>query len=101
VPRLVDALHKLCHDLLSLQAGGTPRFYSAAALAPATRPAPPPLASLVAWQADLLRAARHEEHPWHASLRVDALVAQAAALWQTARVAPPGRVGALATLPGK
>jgi DNA polymerase III subunit delta' len=101
VPRLVDALHKLCHDLLTLHAGGTPRFYSAAALATAARPSLPTLASLVAWQADLLRAARHEEHPWHASLRVDALVAQAAALWQTARVAPPGRAGALATLPDR
>ena len=61
----------------------------------------PPLAALVAWQKELLRAARHDEHPWHAALRVDALVAQAAALWQTARVASPGRGGALATLPGR
>ena len=98
VPRLVDALHKLCHDLLSLHSGGTPRFYSAAALAAAARPALPPLAALVAWQKELLRAARHDEHPWHAPLRVEALMAQAAALWQTARVAPPGRGGALATL---
>ncbi len=101
VPRVVDALHKLCHDLLTLQAGGAPRFFSAAALAPAARPALPPLAALVAWQKELLRAARHDEHPWHAPLRVEALTAQAAALWQTTRVAAPGRGGALATLPGR
>jgi DNA polymerase-3 subunit delta' len=101
VPRLVDALHKLCHDLLCLQSGGVPRFFSAAALAPAARPALPPLSALVAWQKELLRAARHDEHPWHAPLRVEALVAQAAALWQTARVAAPGQGGALATLPGR
>lgn len=101
VPRVVEALHKLCHDLLCLSAGGTPRFFSAAALAPTTRPTLPSLAALAAWQAELLRAARHDEHPWHASLRTEALVAQAAALWQTARVAAPGRGGALATLPGR
>ena len=99
VPRVVEALHKLCHDLLCLQAGGTPRFFSATALAPAVRPALPPLTALVAWQTELLRAARHDEHPWHAGLRVEALVAQAAALWQTARAATPRRGGALATLP--
>lgn len=99
VPRVVDALHKLCHDLLCLQTGGAPRFYSTASLAPSARPTLPAWGALVAWQKDLLRAARHDEHPWHASLRVDALVAQAAALWQTARVAAPGQGGALATLP--
>jgi DNA polymerase III subunit delta' len=101
VPRVVEALHKLCHDLLGLQVGGAPRFFSAAALAPAARPALPAIQALVTWQAELLRAARHDEHPWHATLRTEALVAQAAALWQTARVAAPGRVGALATLPGR
>jgi DNA polymerase III subunit delta' len=101
VARVVDALHKLCHDLLALRSGGTPRFFTTAALAPAAHPALPPLQALAAWQNELLRAARHDEHPWHAPLRVEALVAQAAALWQTARVAAPGRGGALATLPGR
>jgi DNA polymerase III subunit delta' len=101
VPRVVDGLHKLCHDLSALHAGGTPRFFTAAALALAARPALPPLQALAAWQTDLLRAARHDEHPWHAPLRVEALVAQAAALWQTARVAAPARGGALATLPSR
>ncbi len=101
VPRVVDALHKLCHDLSALHAGGNPRFFTAAALAPALRPALPSLQALLAWQTELLRAARHDEHPWHAPLRVEALVAQAAALWQTARVAAPAPGGALATLTGR
>jgi DNA polymerase III subunit delta' len=101
VPRVVDALHKFCHDLWALHSGGTPRFFTSAALAPALRPALPSLAALVAWQTELLRAARHDEHPWHAPLRVEALVAQAAALWQTARVAAPARGGPLATLTGR
>ena len=99
VPRVVDALHKLCHDLLGLHLGAVPRFFSAASLAPAARPVLPSLAALSAWQKELLRAARHDEHPWHAALRVEALVAQAAALWQTARAVAPGKGGALATLP--
>jgi DNA polymerase III subunit delta' len=99
VPRVVEALHKLCHDLMSLHAGGMPRFYSATALAPAARPALPPLAALSGWQKELLQAARHDEHPWHAPLRVEALVVQAAALWQTPRAAPTSRGNALATLP--
>ena len=101
VPRVVDALHKLCHDLFTLRAGGIPRYFSAGALATTARPELPSLEVLAAWQIELLRAARHDEHPWHAPLRVDALVAQAAGLWQTARVAVPGRGGALATLPGR
>jgi DNA polymerase III subunit delta' len=101
VPRVVDALQKFCHDLLALHSGGAPRFFMSAALAPATRPVLPPMPALVAWQTELLRAARHDEHPWHAPLRVEALVAQAAALWQTARVAAPARGGPLATLPGR
>jgi DNA polymerase III subunit delta' len=100
VPRVVDALHKLCHDLVVLHSGGTPRYFAADALAPAMRPVPE-LRALLAWQRELLAAARHDEHPWHAPLRVEALLAQAAALWQTPRAAPPGRPPALATLRGR
>ncbi len=100
VPRLVEALHKLCHDLLAQQAGGTARYFDAQALAPALRPAPP-LPALLAWQRELLGAARHEDHPWHAPLRIDALLAQAAALWHTPRAASRGQGGAVATLPNR
>jgi DNA polymerase III subunit delta' len=100
VPRVVEALHKLCCDLVALQAGGPPRFFDAQALAPALQPAPA-IKPLLAWQRELLAAARHEDHPWHAPLRVEALLAQAAALWHTPRPAPPGRATGVATLRGR
>jgi DNA polymerase III subunit delta' len=106
VARVVEALHKLCHDLMHLAAGGAPLYFEPAALAPAAASTPGsqallPMAALVAWQRDLVRAARHDEHPWHAPLRVEALVAQAAALWQTARPAVPTKGRAVATLGGR
>jgi DNA polymerase-3 subunit delta' len=101
VARVVEALHKLCHDLMLVQAGAAPRFFSADALEPLRRPALPSAEALVAWDGELRRAARHDEHPWHAALRVEALVAQAAAPWHTARARPGGRSGPLATLPGR
>jgi DNA polymerase III subunit delta' len=100
VPRVVEALHKLCHDLMAQHAGGQPRYFTADVLAPALQPTPA-MKALSAWQRDLLGAARHDEHPWHAPLRVEALLAQAAALWHTARAAPPGRPLAVATLRGR
>jgi DNA polymerase-3 subunit delta' len=99
LPRVVEALHKLCHDLIAVRAGGTPRFFDAAALSPVLSPQPPPLAAQLAWQRTLLEAARHDEHPLNAPLAVDAWISRAAALWQTARPPAPGSGGALATLP--
>jgi DNA polymerase-3 subunit delta' len=100
VARVVEALHKLCHDLMRLAAGGMPRYFDAAALAPLQRPALPLMATLAGWQRELGLAARHDKHRWHAPLRVEALVAQAAAPWHTPRAAAPGRGRALDTLAG-
>ncbi len=97
VPRVVDALQKLCHDVMASQAGGVPRFFTPDALRPATQPAPA-WPALTDWQRDLLQAARHDEHTWHAPLRVEALLARAAAPWHTARATPPGRPPGVATL---
>jgi len=71
--RVVDALLKLCHDALRLAAFTPPRFFPEAALPP--RAAAP---ALLAWQAELLRVARHAEHPWNAGLLLEALAQQAA-----------------------
>ncbi|MCJ0763310.1 DNA polymerase III subunit delta' [Variovorax terrae] len=70
----VDALQKLCHDLLALQAGAQPRFFAAADL-----PAAPTasLAALTRWSRDLGQAARTVEHPFNAGLMLEALVSQA------------------------
>ena len=81
--RLVDALQKLCHDLMCVRAGAGPRHFSAAALAPLAQPGGPPWSALAEWATALTQAARHDEHPWHAGLRSEALVGQGARLWQT------------------
>jgi len=99
VARVIDALQRLCHDLMCLNAGSAPRFFDADALAPAKKPTLPALAALAAWERALREAARHDEHPWHASLRVEALLAQGAALWHKPRLAVPVGSPRLATLP--
>jgi len=101
IPRVVEMLGKLCHDLMAVAGGAAPRYFDAAALAPALKPAPPPMDRLAAWSRTLLQAARHDEHPWNAPLRIEALLAQAAALWQTARLAPPAAGRPLDTLPAR
>jgi DNA polymerase-3 subunit delta' len=68
----VDALQKLCHDLLAVKAGGAPRFFDAAGL-----PAAPSIAALGEWSKALARTARTVEHPFNAGLMLEALAAQA------------------------
>jgi len=87
--RLVDALQKLCHDLMCLRADAAPRYFAAAVLEPLLRPAGPAWPALAEWSRELVQAARHDEHPWHAGLRIEALVGQGARLWQTPRSPPP------------
>ena len=68
----VDALQKVCHDLLLLQAGAQPRFFEATELPPLA-----PVAALSAWWRELTRTARTVEHPFNAGLMLEALVSQA------------------------
>ena len=68
----IDALQKLCHDLLAAGVGAPPRYFAAADL-----PKPPPLAALVRWSRALAAAARTADHPFNAGLMLEALVAQA------------------------
>lgn len=77
-PRAIDALQRLCHDLVRRAHGQSGQFFALAAL-----PAPKRAAPLLAWDAELKRAARHAEHPLNAGLWIEALVAQA----QTAMMA--------------
>jgi len=77
LPRVIDLLLKLAHDVQVLAAGGSPRFYAVDAL-----PTGADLSALRAWQLELMRAARHDEHPWNAGLLTESLVSQAAGLWQ-------------------
>ena len=69
LPRLVDALQKLCHDL-QCQAVGAPLRYFAQlpSMSVASLPA------LSAWARSLALAARQAEHPWHAALMAESLL---------------------------
>ena len=68
----VDALHKLCHDVLAVKTGASPRFFEAADL-----PAGGSVATLTAWAKALAAATRTVEHPFNAGLMLEALVSQA------------------------
>lgn len=68
----VDALHKLCHDVLAVKTGASPRFFEAVDL-----PAGGSLATLTAWARALAATMRTVEHPFNAGLMLEALVSQA------------------------
>ena len=72
-PQVIDALQKLCHDLLAASVGAAPRYFAPADLPKAL----PPLAALTRWSRALSKAARTAEHPFNAGLMLEALVAQA------------------------
>ena len=71
LPRVIDALQKLCHDSACVAAGAAPRYFPAAAIARGAEPA-----ALDAWRAELTRVARNAEHPWNAPLLIESLVQQ-------------------------
>ncbi len=70
--QVIDAQHKLCHDLLAVGAGAQARYFDAADL-----PATPALGALCAWQKELAQAARTAEHPYNSGLMLEALVSRA------------------------
>lgn len=74
LPRLLDALHKLCHDALCVACGAPPRYYPEAAL-----PKGASIAALNGWSKALNTTLRHAEHPWSGPLMVESLVQQARA----------------------
>jgi DNA polymerase-3 subunit delta' len=68
----IDALQKLCHDLMAVGSGAVPRFFAESELPPS----PPPVA-LARWSKSLAAAARTAEHPFNAGLMLEALVSEA------------------------
>ena len=70
--QVIDALQKLCHDLLAASVGAAPRYF-----APADLPKTPPLGALTRWSRALSKAARTAGHPFNGGLMLEALVAQA------------------------
>jgi DNA polymerase-3 subunit delta' len=80
LPLALRSLQQLCHDLMVSREGGEPRFFPSTCLPP--DPAEP--RALSAWSQALMRARRHDEHPWQGPLLIEALVGQAEALWPVA-----------------
>lgn len=71
-PDVVDALHKLCHDLMARHTGAQPRFFDAAQLPPALS-----LTALSRWARELSGTTRTMAHPFNPGLMLEALVSQA------------------------
>ncbi|MCV2368959.1 DNA polymerase III subunit delta' [Roseateles oligotrophus] len=69
--RAIDALQRLCHDLVRRSHGAAPSYFAVESL-----PSPKIAAPLHAWDAALRRAARHAEHPLNAGLLMESLFAQ-------------------------
>jgi len=69
----IDALHKLCHDLVLRQAGAEPRFFDVSQL-PACKAS---VMVLTDWFKRLMQSARTAEHPFNAGLMLEALTADA------------------------
>jgi DNA polymerase-3 subunit delta' len=74
LPRLVDALQKLCHDAMCVASGAPPRYFPATVV-----PTGAALPALHAWGQALARTSRHAEHPWNGPLMAESLVQQAKA----------------------
>jgi DNA polymerase-3 subunit delta' len=70
---VIDALQKLCHDLLMLQTQTTLRYFTEADL-PKLKVS---TAQLTAWFKRLSQAAKTSEHPFNAGLMLEALCAEA------------------------
>lgn len=79
----LDALQKICHDMLALRLGAEPRFFSAHSLALAggvgnvATVSQASLYALTTWSRELMAAARSVEHPFNAGLMLEALVSRA------------------------
>jgi DNA polymerase-3 subunit delta' len=76
IPRVVDALQKLCHDAASRVAGGEARFFPSARW-----PEGASLERLTQWYKSLQRVMQHAEHPWSEPLLIESLVAEGRAVW--------------------
>ena len=71
----VDALQKLCHDVLATRVGAEPRFFSSADL-PVTAPKTA-LYALANWSKELAATARTVEHPYNPGLMLESLASRA------------------------
>jgi DNA polymerase-3 subunit delta' len=70
--RQLAVLQKICHDLMVVAAGASPRYFATEQL-----PAAPRWALLSQWSRELLAAARTVEHPFNPGLMQEAWAARA------------------------
>ena len=80
IPRVVDLLLRLAHDLAAVAVGGPPRYFAADSFA-AKAALARRIDKISAWHGVLLRTARHADHPWQAPLLVESLVVQSRPIW--------------------
>lgn len=74
----VEALQKLCHDVLASRTGAAPRFFNPDDLLTiATTPGSAGLYALTQWSQELSTTARTVEHPYNAGLMLEALASRA------------------------
>lgn len=71
-PQVIDVLHKVCHDVLAVKVGASPRFFEVVDLPKASSHA-----ALSRWSKQLADASRTMEHPFNPGLMLEALVSQA------------------------
>ncbi len=69
----IDALQKLCHDLVLRQSGAAPRFFEVTQLPPSHAS----ITVLTDWFKRLMQSARTADHPFNAGLMLEALTADA------------------------
>ena len=71
----VDALQKLCHDVMAVKSGAEPRFFDLSDL-PAYA-AKPGMFALTSWARELSITARTVEHPYNPGLMLESLASRA------------------------
>jgi len=71
--QIIDAQHKLCHDLMAKLCGAPPRFFEPKDLGALRIPMP----VLSTWSKALSTAMKTMDHPFNAGLMAEALVGQA------------------------
>ena len=76
---VVDALQKLCHDVMAVKAGAKPRFFSLEDLPPAVAAASgnSGMYALASWSKELATTARTVEHPYNPGLMLESLASRA------------------------
>ncbi len=77
LPRLVDALQRLCYDAICVATRVNPRYFAADILCQTLSPERLSVRNLTRWSKDLRRSSNHASHPWQAGLMTEVLIQQA------------------------